>query len=49
MIYKENLQYVVIGKSSYRMPEIRKLKKLILKQCELRGDATLGSSVIIMC
>ncbi|WMV22801.1 hypothetical protein MTR67_016186 [Solanum verrucosum] len=41
MIYKENLQYVVIGKFSYGMPKIRKLKKLILKQCELKGGCNI--------
>ncbi|KAG5601096.1 hypothetical protein H5410_032466 [Solanum commersonii] len=37
MIYKENLQYAVIGKFPYGMPEIKEPWKIIPKQCELKG------------
>ncbi|KAH0717259.1 hypothetical protein KY285_013290 [Solanum tuberosum] len=42
MIYKENLQYAVIGKFSYGMPEIKELRKIIPKQCELKGECIIG-------
>ncbi|WMV24108.1 hypothetical protein MTR67_017493 [Solanum verrucosum] len=42
MIYKENLQYAVIGKFSYGMPEIKELRKMIPKQCELKGECNIG-------
>ncbi|KAG5624938.1 hypothetical protein H5410_010156 [Solanum commersonii] len=42
MIVNENLQYAVIGKFSYGWAEIQDLRKLILKQCELKGDCNIG-------
>ncbi|WMV15250.1 hypothetical protein MTR67_008635 [Solanum verrucosum] len=41
MIYKENLQYAVIWKFSYGMPEIKELRKIIPKQCELKGECNI--------
>ncbi|WMV20831.1 hypothetical protein MTR67_014216 [Solanum verrucosum] len=40
MIYKENLQYAVIGKFSYGMPEIKELRKIIPKQSNFLFDTT---------
>ncbi|KAG5589354.1 hypothetical protein H5410_039868 [Solanum commersonii] len=42
MIIKENLEFAVIGKFSYGWPEIQELRKLILKQCEMRGECNIG-------
>ncbi|KAH0633248.1 hypothetical protein KY284_036034 [Solanum tuberosum] len=42
MIVNENLEYAVIGKFSYGWPEIQDLRKLITKQCELKGDCNIG-------
>ncbi|WMV41601.1 hypothetical protein MTR67_034986 [Solanum verrucosum] len=42
MIHKENLQYDVIGKFFYGMLEIKKLRKIIPKQCELKGECNVG-------
>ncbi|WMV47050.1 hypothetical protein MTR67_040435 [Solanum verrucosum] len=42
MIVNENLEYAVIGKFSYGWPEIQDLRKLISKQCELKGDCNIG-------
>lgn len=42
MIVNESLQFAVIGKFSYGWPEIQGLKKIIPKQCELKGDCTIG-------
>ncbi|WMV55048.1 hypothetical protein MTR67_048433 [Solanum verrucosum] len=41
MIFKENLQYAVIGKFSYGMPEIRELRSIIPKQCEMKGECNI--------
>ncbi|KAG5579478.1 hypothetical protein H5410_050105 [Solanum commersonii] len=42
MILNENLQYTVMGKFSYGWPDIQELRKLILKQCELKGEVNIG-------
>ncbi|KAH0711972.1 hypothetical protein KY289_007931 [Solanum tuberosum] len=42
MIVNENLEYAVIGKFSYGWPDIQDLRKLILKQCKLKGDCNIG-------
>ncbi|KAG5580971.1 hypothetical protein H5410_051598 [Solanum commersonii] len=42
MIINEDLQYAVIGKFSYRWPEIHELRRLIPKQCELKGEVNIG-------
>ncbi|KAH0669080.1 hypothetical protein KY289_023573 [Solanum tuberosum] len=42
MIVKENLEYAVIGKISYGWPEIQDLRKLIPKQCKLKGECNIG-------
>uniref|UniRef100_M1BH23 Non-LTR retroelement reverse transcriptase n=1 Tax=Solanum tuberosum TaxID=4113 RepID=M1BH23_SOLTU len=42
MIVNENLEYAVVGKFSYGWPEIQDLRKLIPKQCELKGDCNIG-------
>ncbi|KAG5611553.1 hypothetical protein H5410_022834 [Solanum commersonii] len=42
MIINENLEYAVIGKFSYGWPEIQDLRKLIPKQCELKGECNIG-------
>ncbi|KAH0743368.1 hypothetical protein KY290_031361 [Solanum tuberosum] len=42
MIVKENLEYAVIGKFSYGWPEIQELRKLIPKQCDLKGECNIG-------
>lgn len=42
MIINEDLQYAVIGKFSYGWPEIQDLRRLIPKQCELKGDVNIG-------
>ncbi|WMV45111.1 hypothetical protein MTR67_038496 [Solanum verrucosum] len=41
MIVNENLEYAVIGKFSYGWPDIQNLRKLIPKQCELKGDCNI--------
>ncbi|WMV54243.1 hypothetical protein MTR67_047628 [Solanum verrucosum] len=41
MIVNENLEYAVIGKFSYGLPNIQDLRKLIPKQCELKGDCNI--------
>lgn len=46
MIINENLEYAVIGKFSYRWPEIQELRRLIPKQCALKGDARSDYYVI---
>ncbi|KAK4737129.1 hypothetical protein R3W88_000826 [Solanum pinnatisectum] len=38
MIINEKLQYVVVGKFSYGWPDILYLRRLIPKQCELKGE-----------
>ncbi|KAG5577076.1 hypothetical protein H5410_057210 [Solanum commersonii] len=38
MIVNEDLQYAVIGKFSYGWQEIQDLRRLILKQCKLKGE-----------
>ncbi|KAH0749082.1 hypothetical protein KY290_028314 [Solanum tuberosum] len=42
MIVNENLEYAMIEKFSYEWPEIQDLRKLISKQCELKGDCNIG-------
>ncbi|WMV25922.1 hypothetical protein MTR67_019307 [Solanum verrucosum] len=42
MIVNENLEYAVIGKFSYGWPDIQYLRKLIPKQCELKGECNIG-------
>ncbi|KAH0669305.1 hypothetical protein KY285_023463 [Solanum tuberosum] len=42
MIVNENLEYAVIGKFSYGWPDIQDLRKLIAKQCELKGECNIG-------
>lgn len=42
MIQKENLQFAMIGKFSYGMPEIKELRKIIPTQCELEEDCNIG-------
>lgn len=42
MIINEDLQYAVIGKFSYGWPDIKKFRKLIPKQCELKRDVNIG-------
>jgi len=42
MIVNENLEYAVIGKFSYGWPDIQDLRKLIPKQCELKGECNIG-------
>ncbi|XP_049399858.1 uncharacterized protein LOC125863933 [Solanum stenotomum] len=41
MIINENLEYAVIGKFSYAWPDIQDLRRLIPKQCELKGDCNI--------
>lgn len=42
MIINENLECAVIGKFSYGWPNIQDLRKLIPKQCELKGECKIG-------
>ncbi|WMV46852.1 hypothetical protein MTR67_040237 [Solanum verrucosum] len=42
MIVNENLEYAVVGKFSYGWPNIQDLRKLIPKQCELKGECKIG-------
>uniref|UniRef100_M1DHN1 DUF4283 domain-containing protein n=1 Tax=Solanum tuberosum TaxID=4113 RepID=M1DHN1_SOLTU len=42
MIINEDLQLAVIGKFSYGWLEIQELRRLIPKQCELKGDVNNG-------
>lgn len=42
MIINEDLQFAIIGKFSYGWPEIQDLRRLISKQCELKGDVNIG-------
>ncbi|KAH0761354.1 hypothetical protein KY290_017427 [Solanum tuberosum] len=42
MIINENLEYAVIGKFSYGWPDIQDLRRLIPKQCELKGECKIG-------
>lgn len=42
MIVREKLQYAVIGKFSYEWPEIEDLRRIIPKQCELKGEYNIG-------
>ncbi|KAG5591323.1 hypothetical protein H5410_041837 [Solanum commersonii] len=42
MIVNENLQYVVVGKFSHGWPDIQELRRLIPKQCELKGECKIG-------
>ncbi|KAF3676742.1 hypothetical protein FXO38_04149 [Capsicum annuum] len=42
MIINEDLEYAVVGKFSNGWPDIQELRKLIPKQCELKGDVNIG-------
>lgn len=42
MNYIEDLQYVVIGKFSYEWSDLEELRKIIPKQCEVKGDYQIG-------
>ncbi|WMV59325.1 hypothetical protein MTR67_052710 [Solanum verrucosum] len=42
MIINEDLQYAVIGKFSYGWPDIQDLRRLIPKQCDLKGEVNIG-------
>lgn len=42
MIINENLEYAIIGKFSYKWPEIQELQRLIPKQCELKAECKIG-------
>ncbi|KAK4737232.1 hypothetical protein R3W88_000929 [Solanum pinnatisectum] len=42
MIINEELQYAVIGKFSYGWLDIQDLRKLIPKQCDLKGEVNIG-------
>ncbi|XP_049394640.1 uncharacterized protein LOC125858913 [Solanum stenotomum] len=42
IIVNENLQYVVVGKFSHRWSDIQELRRLIPKQCELKGECNRG-------
>lgn len=42
MIINEDLQDAVIGKFSYGWQDIQELRKLILKQCGLKGKVNVG-------
>ncbi|KAF3639083.1 hypothetical protein FXO37_24110 [Capsicum annuum] len=42
MIVNEDLEFTVVGKFSYGWPDIQELRKLIPKQCELKGDVNIG-------
>lgn len=42
MIVNEDLEYAVVGKFSYGWPDIQELRKIIPKQCELKGDVNIG-------
>ncbi|WMV07384.1 hypothetical protein MTR67_000769 [Solanum verrucosum] len=42
MIVNENLQYAVVGKFSYCWPDIQELRKIIPKQCGLKGECNIG-------
>ncbi|KAH0761377.1 hypothetical protein KY290_017450 [Solanum tuberosum] len=42
MIVNEELEYAVVGKFSYGLSDIQELRKIIPKQCKLKGDVTIG-------
>lgn len=42
MIINKDLQYAVIWKFSYGWPEIQDLRRLIPRQCELKGEVNIG-------
>lgn len=42
VIVNEELEYAVVGKFSYVWPDIQELRKIISKQCELKGDVNIG-------
>ncbi|WMV15119.1 hypothetical protein MTR67_008504 [Solanum verrucosum] len=42
MIINEELQYAMIGKFSYGWQDIQDLRKLIPKQCDLKGEVNIG-------
>lgn len=41
MIINVDLQYSVIGKFSYGWPETQNLRRLVPKQCELKGEVNI--------
>lgn len=41
MIVREKLQYAIIGKFSYEWPDMQDLRRLIPKQCELKGNCSI--------
>lgn len=42
MIINEDLQYAIIEKISYDWPNIQNLRRLIPKQCKLKGEVNIG-------
>lgn len=42
MMIMENLQYVVVGKFSYGLPELEDLRFQIPKQCNIKGECKIG-------
>ncbi|KAH0743284.1 hypothetical protein KY290_031277 [Solanum tuberosum] len=42
MIINVKLQYAVMGKFSYGWPDIQELRRLIPKQCNLKGEVNIG-------
>lgn len=42
LIIKQNLQYVVLGKFSYRKPDIHELRKVLSSQCDIKGEYSVG-------
>ncbi|KAF3679509.1 hypothetical protein FXO38_02715 [Capsicum annuum] len=42
LVVQENLQHAIVGKFSYGKPDVNKLRKLIPKQCAIKGDCTIG-------
>lgn len=42
MIVNEDLEFAVVGKFSYGWRDIQELRKIIPKQCDLKGDVNIG-------
>uniref|UniRef100_A0A0V0I2G2 Putative ovule protein n=1 Tax=Solanum chacoense TaxID=4108 RepID=A0A0V0I2G2_SOLCH len=42
MIVNDELEFTVVGKFSYRWPDIQDLRRLIPKQCDLKGEVNIG-------
>ncbi|WMV38004.1 hypothetical protein MTR67_031389 [Solanum verrucosum] len=42
MIINEKLQYAAMEKFSYGWPDIQELRRLIPKQCDLKGEVNIG-------